>query len=81
MDIAASDNCRSIRDKYNLTYDGVGDFRVGFITATFYNEITSPQQRGMLRFFDFVYITRTGDWKEPVSNSSEIVSDLSTMYE
>lgn len=36
----------------------IDNFKVGFITTNFYNEIINPQQKGMLKFFDFVYITK-----------------------
>lgn len=42
---------------------------VGLITTNFYEEITNPQQVGMLRFFDFVYIAKAGDWGDRVRNS------------
>lgn len=80
MDIATSENCRTIRDKYDLSYEAVGDFKVGLITANFYGEIMNPQQRGMLKFFDFAYITKSGNWEKPVSSFSEVVNDLNTIY-
>jgi type II restriction enzyme len=80
MDIATSENCRSIREKYDLTYEAKGDFRVGLITANFYDEIMKPQQQGMLKFFDFAYITKSGYWEKPVSNFSQIIEDLNTLY-
>ena len=81
MDIVTSENCEKIKDKYDLSYEGVGNFKVGFITSNFYDEIMNLQQQGMLRFFDFAYITKSGSWEKPVSNFSEIVRDLETIYE
>jgi len=80
MDIATSDNCKTIKEKYSLSYDASGDFKVGFITTNFYNEIMNPQNQGMLRFFDFAYITKDGNWKKPISSFSEIVNDLNSIY-
>ena len=34
---------------------------MGLITTNFYDEITSPQQRGLFRFFDHVYLTKPGN--------------------
>jgi len=80
MDIATSRDCESIKNKYNLKYESAGKFMVGFITTNFYEEIMNPQQQGMLRFFDFVYITKVGNWEEPVRNFSNIINDLNSIY-
>ena len=80
MEIVSSDDCKSIKSKYDLTYKAVDNFKVGFITTNFYNEITNPQQKGMLKFFDFVYITKPGRWKMPISEFSKILDDLNNVY-
>lgn len=80
MDIAASQDCLQIKQKYGLGFDVQKDFKIGFITANFYDEITQPQQIGMLKFFDFVYLTKTGKFRPPVKEFSEIVSDLNSLY-
>ena len=80
MDIASSEDCKTIKDKYGLEYEVTGDFRIGLITANFYDEITKPQQKGMLKFFDFAYITKSGDWEKPLTSFSEIVNDLNVIY-
>ncbi|MFQ6118861.1 MAG: hypothetical protein ACE5KE_03125 [Methanosarcinales archaeon] len=80
MDIVTSENCKTIKNKYGLGYKAINKFMVGFITTNFYNEIMKPQQQGMLRFFDFVYITKQGNWNKPISNCSRIVDDLNTIY-
>lgn len=80
MDIATADDSQSIKAKYELYYRSQVNFKVGLITTNFYEEITNPQQVGMLRFFDFVYITKTGDWGERVRNFSQIVQDLDQIY-
>jgi len=80
MDIATSENCQTIKDKYELNYEAGGNFKVGLVTTNFYDEIKTPQQRGMLKFFDFVYITKDGDWEKPILKFSEVVNDLNTIY-
>jgi len=80
MDIVSSNDCKTIKDKYSLTYKAIDNFKVGFITTNFYNEITNPQQKGMLKFFDFVYITKHGKWEMPVCEFSKIVDDLNGIY-
>ena len=80
MDIATADDCQSIKAKYELSYEAQVNFKVGLITTNFYEEITNPQQVGMLRFFDFVYITKVGDWGNRVRNFSHIIQDLNQIY-
>ena len=80
MDIATAKDCQSIKTKYELSYKAQINFKVGLITTNFYEEITSPQQQGMLRFFDFVYITKTGKWGNSVQNFSQIILDLNKIY-
>lgn len=80
LDIATAEDCQSIKDKYSLSYEAGLDFKVGLITTNFYEEITSPQQQGMLRFFDFVYLTKSGNWGERVRKFADIVKDLNEIY-
>ena len=80
MDIASADDCQSIKSKYELSYQAQINFKVGLITSNFYEEITNPQQQGMLRFFDFVYITKVGEWGHGVRNFSNIIQDLNKIY-
>lgn len=80
MDIATANDCQSIKTKYELSYNAQINFKVALITTNFYEEITSPQQQGMLRFFDFVYITKTGQWGHRVRNFSQIIQDLNEIY-
>ena len=80
MDIVSSDDCKTVKNKYGLTYKTMDNFKVGFITTNFYNEITNPQQKGMLKFFDFVYIFKSGDWEKPVYKFSKILDDLNNVY-
>lgn len=80
MDIVSSNDCKTIKEKYSLTYKAMDNFKVGFITTNFYNEITNPQQKGMSKFFDFVYITKPGKWEKPVCEFSRILDDLNAVY-
>lgn len=80
MDIVSSNDCKTIKEKYSLTYRAMDNFKVGFITTNFYNEITNPQQKGMLKFFDFVYITKPGKWEKPICEFSRILDDLNAVY-
>lgn len=80
MDIVSSNDCKTIKEKYSLTYEAIDNFKVGFITTNFYNEITNPQQKGMLKFFDFVYITKPGKWENPICEFSKILDDLNAVY-
>jgi type II restriction enzyme len=80
MDIVSSNDCKSIKEKYSLVYKAMDNFKVGFITTNFYNEIINPQQKGMLKFFDFVYITKPGKWEKPVCEFSKILDDLNAVY-
>ena len=80
FDIATAPDSDSIREKYDIRYDGGRDFRMNLITSNFYNEITSPQQRGLLRFFDRVYLTKPGAYNAPVMNFSQVAEDLKKLY-
>ena len=80
FDIATAPDSDSIRKKYDIRYDGGRDFRMNLITSNFYNEITSPQQRGLLRFFDRVYLTKPGTYNAPVMNFSQVAKDLKKLY-
>lgn len=80
LDIATAPDCDSIKQKYALNYDGSRRFKMGLITTNFYDEIMAPQQRGLLRFFDYVYLTRAGAHAHPVSNFSKVARDLSDLY-
>ena len=80
MDIATAQDAESIRRKYNISYTGGRKFSMNFITTNFYNEITAPQKRGMLVFFDRVYLTKPRKFKPPVLNFSHIAKDLFAIY-
>lgn len=79
IDLAKS-NCEELKQKYQLHYEEKREIHVGFITSNFYSEINSPQQRGMLRFFDFVYLSKNIPVVPPVSHLSDIIKDLNDIY-
>ena len=81
LDIVTAENCHSLKNKYSLRYDGGSDFRMGLITTNFYNEITKPQQKGLLRFFEHVYLTKPGEWETPIVPFASIAEDLRSIYE
>jgi len=70
MEIATSDN--SIKDKYNISYDVNDRPMVCFATVNFYNEIDNPQHRGMFKFFDKAFISKSIK-KDFISPLSELV--------
>jgi type II restriction enzyme len=80
MDLARSENCRTIREKYDLRYKAVRDSKVGFITADLYDEAMQPQKVDILRFFDFAYVTKSESRLKSLSSFSKVVEDLNTMY-
>lgn len=80
MEIAAASDAESIRSKYNLRFDGGKEFKMNLITTNFYNEITKPQQRGLLKFFDRAYLTKPEQFDPPVLNFSRIAEDLTDLY-
>jgi type II restriction enzyme len=80
MEIATSKDCMQIKQKYGLSFAVKANFKLGFITTNFYNEITQPQQIGMLNFFDYVYLTKAGTFKSPINEFAQIVSDLKMLY-
>ena len=80
LDIVTAENCRSIKEKYDLQYEGGADFKLGLITTNFYDEIAGPQHRGLFQFFDHVYLTKPGDFAPPVARFSQIADDLRGTY-
>jgi type II restriction enzyme len=50
------------------------------IKNNFERKITHPQQMGMLNFFDFVYLTKLGNFISPINEFSKILSDLNALY-
>jgi type II restriction enzyme len=79
LDIAL--HCEELKERYALNYKVERDVRLGFITANFYKELGSPQQRAALRFFDYVYLAREDvEVSPPIKRLSSIVSDLRELY-
>ncbi len=56
MEIATIPN--PIRDKYDIRYSPANMPLVCFATVNFYNEIDSPQHKGMFKFFDNSFIAK-----------------------
>ena len=75
MEIATSEN--SIKQKYNIFYDPEKMPLVCFATVNFYNEINSPQHRGMFKFFDKSFIAKPTekDFISPLSNLIHFVNE------
>jgi len=63
----------SLRNKYVISCDSVEMPVVCFATINFYDEINSPQHRGMLKFFDNSFIGKPVD--------SEFISRLSALID
>lgn len=79
VDIASSPDCQSIREKYQLQYQTETNIRIGFITADFYEETYQPQQQGVLKFFDYAYVTKS-EVPDSVKPFSSIIADLNKLY-
>ncbi|NPA13001.1 MAG: hypothetical protein GXO45_03325 [Aquificae bacterium] len=78
VDIAK--HCPTLIEKYKLEYPDEKEVLTGFITANFYEEITKPQQRGMLQFFDYSYIAKDIEIQPPIKKLSSIIEDLNTIF-
>lgn len=66
--------------KYKISFSGKRRVLVGFITADFYDEVYSPQLRGMFPFFDFSYVSKPDVGLEKVRNLSKIIEDLNEIF-
>ena len=71
MEIATTEN--TIKDKYDIKYEVKNLPLICFVTADFYNEIDSPQLRGMFKFFDKSFVAKPID-KELIVRLSNLVS-------
>jgi len=83
----ATSKCEYIEDskgcpikKYKISFSGERRVLVGFITADFYDEVYSPQLRGMLSFFDFSYVSKPNVGLKKVKNLSKIIEDLNKIF-
>lgn len=70
--------CDKVKSKYNITYNIRQIPIMCFATVNFYDEIKNPQNRGMFKFFDKVFIGKSienidSEVAEFVSPLSEIV--------
>lgn len=78
-------NCEHDTDcpmhQYNLEYQSDRKVLVNLITADFYDESGSAQQRGMFTFFDNVYVTQEIEEFANVRRFSGIIKTLNTVFE
>ena len=75
LEIATSEN--SIKEKYGISY-GMDEMPlIGFATVNFYDEINSPQHRGMFKFFDKSFIAKPEgtDLVSPLSHLVDFVNE------
>ncbi|MBD5168336.1 MAG: hypothetical protein HDT11_05555 [Helicobacter sp.] len=76
MEIANTES--SIKDKYDIVYNPPILPLVCFATVNFYNEINTPQHRGMFKFFDCAFIGKniaTADFIKPLSYLIKYVNE------
>ena len=76
MEIASADS--SIKEKYAISYNPPFLPLVCFATVNFYDEINSPQHRGMFKFFDCAFIGKdiqTGEFIKPLSYLLDFISE------
>lgn len=78
--VEVSQHCPTLVEKYGIEYSPKRKVLVGLITADFYGELRSPQQRGALKFFDFTYVSKPGPHAPPLKPLSTIVEDLKETY-
>lgn len=65
-----------IKEKYQIIYNPPILPKVCFATVDFYDEVDNPQQRGMFKFFDKVFVGKPlkFEFVEPLSNIIEYVN-------
>lgn len=77
LEIAQSDG--TIKEKYDIDYPSKFVPLVCFATVNFYDEINSPQHRGMFKFFDQAFIAKQvvpqSEFVTPLSNLPEFVNE------
>ena len=71
MEIAQG--CTELKEKYKIEYSPIFKPLIWFVTVNFYNEINNPQQKGLLEFFDDVFIAKEVD-KSSVKPLSKIIN-------
>ncbi len=72
--------CPQLKEEYKLEYPDQRPIYTGFITTNFYDEINQPQQRGMLKFFDYSYISKPIQPQPHIKPLSQIIQDLNTIF-
>lgn len=75
LEIATTNN--SIKEKYGIDYNPESMPLVCFATVNFYNEIDSPQHRGMFKFFDNSFIGKpiNNEFIKPLSHIIDYVNE------
>jgi len=72
--------CPQLKKEYQLKYPEKRKVLTGFITTNFYDEINQPQQKGMLKFFDYSYIAKPIEPKPHIKPLSLIIKDLNQLF-
>ena len=72
--------CPQLKEEYKLEYPDQRPVYTGFITTNFYNEINQPQQKGMLKFFDYSYISKPIQPQPHIKPLSQIIQDLNAIF-
>lgn len=76
MEIANTESV--IKDKYDISYNPPVLPLVCFATVNFYDEINTPQHKGMFKFFDCAFIGKdmpTADFIKPLSHLIDYVNE------
>lgn len=78
--IDITENCPTLVEKYGLEYSKNKNIFTGLITTDFYNEIIQPQQRGVLKFFDYSYVAKSIQTQDSIKKLSSIINDLNSVF-
>ncbi len=68
-------------NRYDLSYNKEKEIDVVLITADFYDERESAQQRGMFTFFDNVYVSKTIEEFANVKRLDKIIEMINDNFE
>jgi len=66
--------------KYNLNTNGEKDVKFGLITGDFHNEISQPQNQGMMAFFDYSLVTKPIDESDNTKRMDTIIKYLNSVF-
>lgn len=66
--------------RYDLHYEPDRDILLSLVTADFYDERESAQQKGTFTFFDNVFVTREVDNRGNVGRLSGVIDTLNDVY-